>query len=109
MRCLRLERRWYSTRRLTPHGLLASPGHGHPRNRPTYDRLPLLHNWLIDSGFEDITRFSYALSYSHWPRDPYLKELGTFQAVHIHQAVSFYGLSLCTQVLGRGVEPSETF
>jgi hypothetical protein len=98
-----LERRWYSTRWLTPHGLHASPGHGHPRNRPTYDRLPLLHNWLIDAGFEDITQFSYVLSYSPWPPDRYLKELGTFQAV------DFMGLVCVRRCWVGGVEPSEVF
>lgn len=68
-----------------------------------------LREWLLDAGFDDVTQFSYILPYSPWPRDPHLKELGKYQAVHVQQAVDSYGLRLCTQVLGWGVEPSKIF
>lgn len=68
-----------------------------------------MRDWLLDAGFDDVTQFSYVLPYSPWPRDPHLKDLGKYQAVHVQQAVDSYGLRLCTQVLGWGVEPSKIF
>lgn len=68
-----------------------------------------MKDWMLDAGFEDVQRFVYILPYSPWPRDPYLKELGKWQAVHVQQAVTSYGLRLCTQVLEWGVEPSTIF
>lgn len=68
-----------------------------------------LRGWMIDAGFEDVKEYTYFLPYSPWPRDPHLKELGKYQAVMAQQAVESYGLRLCTQVLGWGVEPSKIF
>jgi hypothetical protein len=68
-----------------------------------------LKEWMIDAGFEDVQQFTYLLPYSPWPRDPYLKEVGKYQAVMVQQAVESYGLRLCTQVLGWGAEPARIF
>lgn len=68
-----------------------------------------LRGWLVDAGFDDVQQLTYVLPYSPWPQDPYLKKLGKWQAVHVQQAVSSYGLRLCTQVLGWGAEPSKIF
>ncbi|KAJ5707343.1 hypothetical protein N7488_007144 [Penicillium malachiteum] len=68
-----------------------------------------LHQWLTEAGFEDVTQFTYLLPYSPWPRDPYLKEIGKYQAVQVNQAIEAYGLRLCTQVLGWGEDPSRIF
>jgi hypothetical protein len=68
-----------------------------------------LKGWLIDAGFEDVTQLTYFLPYSPWPKDPYLKELGKYQQAMSQQAVEAYGLRLCTQVLGWGVDVSKIF
>lgn len=68
-----------------------------------------LRDWISDAGFENVTQFTYLLPYSQWPRDPYLKEIGKYQAVMVQKAVEAYGLRLCTQVLGWGAEPSRIF
>ncbi|KAJ5794799.1 hypothetical protein N7457_001398 [Penicillium paradoxum] len=68
-----------------------------------------LKDWMVEAGFEDVQQFTYLLPYSPWPRDPHLKELGKYQALMVQQAVESYGLRLCTQVLGWGVEPSRIF
>ncbi|CAG8397560.1 unnamed protein product, partial [Penicillium salamii] len=68
-----------------------------------------LKEWMIEAGFEDVQQFTYLLPYSPWPRDPYLKEIGKYQAVMVQQAVESYGLRLCTQVLGWGAEPARIF
>ncbi|KAJ5172760.1 hypothetical protein N7492_005353 [Penicillium capsulatum] len=68
-----------------------------------------IRGWMIDAGFEDVKESVYFLPYSPWPRDPHLKELGRYQAVMAQQAVESYGLRLCTQVLGWGVEPARIF
>ncbi|KAJ5512819.1 hypothetical protein N7463_002371 [Penicillium fimorum] len=68
-----------------------------------------LKGWMIDAGFEDVQQYTYLLPYSPWPRDPYLKEIGKYQAVMVQQAVESYGLRLCTQILGWGAEPSRIF
>ncbi|KAJ5958896.1 uncharacterized protein N7479_006046 [Penicillium vulpinum] len=68
-----------------------------------------LKEWMIDAGFEDVQQFTYLLPSSPWPRDPYLKEIGKYQAVMAQQAVESYGLRLFTQVLGWGAEPSRIF
>ncbi|KAJ5322547.1 hypothetical protein N7452_010836 [Penicillium brevicompactum] len=68
-----------------------------------------LKEWMIDAGFEDVQQFTYLLPYSPWPRDPYLKEIGKYQAVMVQEAVESYGLRLCTQVLGWGAEPARVF
>ncbi|KAJ5760961.1 hypothetical protein N7520_008117 [Penicillium odoratum] len=68
-----------------------------------------LHDWLVEAGFEDVQQSTYILPYSPWPRDPHLKELGKYQAVHANQAVEAYGLRLLTQVFGWGEDPSRIF
>ncbi|KAJ5164871.1 uncharacterized protein N7500_006701 [Penicillium coprophilum] len=68
-----------------------------------------LKEWMVNAGFEDVQQYTYLLPYSPWPRDPYLKEIGKYQAVMVQQAVESYGLRLCTQVLGWGAEPSRIF
>ncbi|OQE40123.1 hypothetical protein PENCOP_c006G02230 [Penicillium coprophilum] len=68
-----------------------------------------LKEWMVSAGFEDVQQYTYLLPYSPWPRDPYLKEIGKYQAVMVQQAVESYGLRLCTQVLGWGAEPSRIF
>ncbi|CAI7659402.1 unnamed protein product [Penicillium bialowiezense] len=68
-----------------------------------------LKEWMIDAGFEDVQQITYYLPYSPWPRDPYLKEIGKYQAVMVQDAVESYGLRLCTQVLGWGAEPARIF
>ncbi|KAJ5769563.1 hypothetical protein N7520_004122 [Penicillium odoratum] len=71
-----------------------------------YDKL---RDWLLAVGFEDVQQSTYFLPYSPWPRDPYLKELGKYQAVQVNQAVESYGLRLLTQVLGWGEDPSRVY
>lgn len=68
-----------------------------------------LKDWLFEAGFEDVTQHTYFLPYSPWPRDPYLKEIGKYQAVMVQQAVESYGLRLCTQVLGWGADTTRIF
>ncbi|KAJ5585305.1 uncharacterized protein N7459_005105 [Penicillium hispanicum] len=59
-----------------------------------------LKNWMIEAGFEDVNLSVYALPFSPWPRDPYLKTVGKYQAVQLQQAIDSYSLRLYTQVLG---------
>jgi hypothetical protein len=68
-----------------------------------------LKEWMIDAGFEDVQQFIYLLPYLPWPRDPYIKEAGKYQAVMAQRAVESYGLRLYTQVLGWGAEPARIF
>ncbi|KAJ5461204.1 uncharacterized protein N7458_002756 [Penicillium daleae] len=84
--------------------ITASAASGKPYNIQAF-----LKGWLIDAGFEDVTQLTYFLPYSPWPKDPYLKELGKYQQVMSQQAVEAYGLRLCTQVLGWGVDVSKIF
>ncbi|KAJ5176561.1 uncharacterized protein N7482_002438 [Penicillium canariense] len=77
--------------------------------RKPYDVHTYLKDWLIEAGFEDVTQLTYFLPYSPWPKDPHLKELGKYQNVMVQQAVEAYGLRLCTQVLGWGVDVSKIF
>lgn len=74
-----------------------------------FDIYAKLKGWLIEAGFEDVTQFTYLLPYSPWPRDPYLKELGKYQAVMVQQAIESYGLRLFTQVLGWKSEHAKIF
>lgn len=59
-----------------------------------------LKDWMIEAGFEDVKLSVYTLPFSPWPRDPYLKALGKYQAVQLQQAIDSYSLRLYTQVLG---------
>ncbi|KAJ5677315.1 uncharacterized protein N7477_002948 [Penicillium maclennaniae] len=85
---------------------LDAAGHALGRELNIYHKL---HGWLVEAGFEDVQQSTYLLPYSPWPRDPYLKEIGKFQAAQVNQAVEAYGLRLLTQVLGWGAEPSKIF
>ncbi|KAJ5360120.1 hypothetical protein N7517_009311 [Penicillium concentricum] len=85
---------------------LNTAGHAMGRELNIYHRLK---EWMVSAGFEDVQQYTYLLPYSPWPRDPYLKEVGKYQAVMVQQAVESYGLRLCTQVLGWGAEPSRIF
>ncbi|KAJ5087970.1 hypothetical protein N7456_011586 [Penicillium angulare] len=85
---------------------LDTAGRATGRELNIYYKLPEL---LSAAGFEDVTQFTYLLPYSPWPRDPYLKEIGKYQALQVNQAVEAYGLRLCTQVLGWGEDPSKIF
>lgn len=66
-----------------------------------------LKNWMIQAGFEDVSFSVYALPFSPWPRDPYLKALGKYQAVQLQQAIDSYSLRLYTQVLGWGPDAAK--
>ncbi|KAJ6120370.1 hypothetical protein N7523_004650 [Penicillium sp. IBT 18751x] len=85
---------------------LDAAGHAIGRDFNIYHKL---RGWLVDAGFEDVQQSTYLLPYSPWPKDPYLKEIGKFQAAQANQAVEAYGLRLLTQVLGWGAEPSRIF
>ncbi|CAI7678900.1 unnamed protein product [Penicillium pancosmium] len=74
-----------------------------------YNVYPYLRQWLIEAGFEDVNQFVYFLPYSPWPKDPYLKELGKFQAAMVQHAIEAYSLRLFTQVLGWGEDVSKIF
>ncbi|KAJ5147576.1 hypothetical protein N7526_000928 [Penicillium atrosanguineum] len=78
---------------------LDAAGHAIGRELNIYYKL---RDWLVETGFEDVQQYTYLLPYSPWPRDPYLKEIGKFQAAQVNQAVEAYGLRLLTQVLGWG-------
>lgn len=66
-----------------------------------------LKGWMIEAGFEDVHMSVYTLPFSPWPRDPYLKALGKYQAVQLQQAIDSYSLRLYTQVLGWGSEVAQ--
>ncbi|CAI7639954.1 unnamed protein product [Penicillium pancosmium] len=66
-----------------------------------------LKDWMIDAGFEDVTLRVYALPFSPWPKDPFLKTLGKYQAVQLQQAIDSYSLRLYTQVLGWGADAAK--
>ncbi|KAJ5733032.1 hypothetical protein N7533_013479 [Penicillium manginii] len=66
-----------------------------------------LKGWMIDAGFEDVTLKVYALPFSPWPKEPFLKTLGKYQAVQLQQAIDSYSLRLYTQVLGWGADAAK--
>ncbi|KAJ5248609.1 hypothetical protein N7468_000060 [Penicillium chermesinum] len=66
-----------------------------------------LEGWMMDAGFEDVTVKVYTLPFSPWPRDPYLKAIGRYQAVQLQQAIDSYSLRLYTQVLGWGADAAK--
>lgn len=67
-----------------------------------------LEKWMKEAGFEDVSLSVYVLPFSPWPRDPYLKALGKYQAVQLQQAIDSYSLRLYTQVLGWGADAAKT-
>jgi hypothetical protein len=62
---------------------------------------------MIAAGFEDVKLPVCVLPFSPWPRDPYLKALGKYQAVQLQQAIDSYSLRLYTQVLGWGADAAK--
>lgn len=66
-----------------------------------------LENWMKEAGFEDVSLSVYVLPFSPWPRDPYLKALGKYQAVQLQQAIDSYSLRLYTSVLGWGADAAK--
>ncbi|KAJ5389062.1 uncharacterized protein N7496_000130 [Penicillium cataractarum] len=66
-----------------------------------------LKDWMVAAGFEDVKLSVYVLPFSPWPKDPYLKALGKYQAVQLQQAIDSYSLRLYTQVLGWGEDAAK--
>jgi hypothetical protein len=63
-----------------------------------------LKQWMIDTGFEDVTEKVFLLPMSTWPKDRRLKEAGLWESVVGPESIEAYGLRLYTQVLGWDAE-----
>lgn len=66
----------------------------------TMDPAPSMQGWVKDAGFENISQQKFKLPIGSWPRDPRLKECGTFMALNFVEGVEAFTAVLFQDVLG---------
>ncbi|KAL4891126.1 S-adenosyl-L-methionine-dependent methyltransferase [Aspergillus ambiguus] len=70
----------------------------------TMNPAPSMEKWVEDAGFKPIHKHNFKIPVGSWPKDPRLKECGSFMRVNIVEGVEAFTASLFTEVLGWTLE-----
>lgn len=65
---------------------------------------PYLKGWMEQAGFINITEKCYKLPIGPWPKDPRMKEIGSWNQLQFLQGAEAWSMSLLTQVYGMAPE-----
>ncbi|KAI4196717.1 MAG: hypothetical protein LQ350_006363 [Teloschistes chrysophthalmus] len=61
---------------------------------------PKLAQNMRDAGFQDVQEMRYKLPIGPWPKDKFLKTVGSWNLIQIEEGLEAFTLRLFTQVLG---------
>ncbi|KAK4237736.1 secondary metabolism regulator LAE1 [Achaetomium macrosporum] len=56
--------------------------------------------WMVNAGFEDVAEKVIRIPIGPWAKDPWLKELGRFEQIHMQMSVASHTPALFSRVLG---------
>ncbi|KAF9890155.1 hypothetical protein FE257_006316 [Aspergillus nanangensis] len=70
----------------------------------TMDPAPDMENWVKEAGFATVQKHKFKIPVGSWPKDPRLKECGSFMRVNFVEGVEAFTASLFTEVLGWTLE-----
>ncbi|GAB1316935.1 mRNA 3 end-processing YTH1 [Madurella fahalii] len=66
----------------------------------TLDPAPSMKKWTEEAGFEKVTEKRFKLPVGSWPKDPRLKEIGTFMTVNFVEGVEAFTAVPFRDILG---------
>jgi SAM-dependent methyltransferase len=66
----------------------------------TMNPAPSMKGWVEAAGFVNINQQSFKLPIGSWPKDPRLKEIGTFMGINFVEGVEAFTAALFKDVLG---------
>lgn len=66
----------------------------------TMDPAPSMEGWVKEAGFSKIQKHRFRIPVGSWPKDPRLKECGSFMRVNFVEGVEAFTAALFTDVLG---------
>ncbi|OKL59146.1 hypothetical protein UA08_05915 [Talaromyces atroroseus] len=66
----------------------------------TLDPAPSMKAWVKDAGFANVKQQRFKLPVGSWPKDPRMKEIGTFLALNFVEGVDAFTAVLFRDVLG---------
>jgi SAM-dependent methyltransferase len=66
----------------------------------TLDPAPSFKGWVKDAGFENVKQQRFKLPVGSWPKDPRMKEIGTFLTLNFVEGVDGFTAVLFKDVLG---------
>ncbi|KAJ6437959.1 UMTA methyltransferase family protein [Purpureocillium lavendulum] len=75
----------------------------------TLNPAPSFKHWVNEAGFTNVQEQRFKLPVGSWPKDPRLKEIGTFLAVNFYEGVDAFTAVLFRDILGWSQEEVEVF
>ena len=80
----------------------------HMINYP-FDNWICYQQWMKEAGFINVRESRYSIPTNDWPKDPKLKELGSWQCSNLRKGLQGDSLALFTGPLGRSKEDLDDF
>jgi len=70
---------------------------------------PKLEQWIKDAGVVNVVHRKFRMPINSWPKDPYMKKLGIWNAANVIDGAEGFSLRLMCEVLGWSVEEVQVF